>query len=145
MSEISVLLYTALRTDVTLQGLLDSAIIGGVDFYFIWNSTLVPSTIATDSSNEYEVTSSMKTINFYLLEPEDLTLSYGEQIFTINCRGPEEEDAKNIQNAGIDCLNRNLLGESEGFMTCSKQVVIPPSPGGDDNYNAPVEVTIKSR
>jgi hypothetical protein len=119
----------------------DAGVLASVDTYIdasqnvlpaIWKSMVVPSSF--DESG--------KSINYYLNQPTDGGLEYGNYTYTINCRALTEGLAEVIQRAVYTALNRLKSDVGRGFFRCSMRPPIPPA-DKTDNYNAIVEVLIR--
>jgi hypothetical protein len=84
-----------------------------------------------------------KTINYFMISPIDGALSYGDVTYNISCRANSLYDAQLIQKAVFDAMNR-AYSNTTGFFVCN---VLPPLEPRDktDNYNAPLEVRIKTK
>jgi hypothetical protein len=122
------------------------------------NSTAVKATISTfkDDTNatQYCIFNEMvlpefitqkdqpKTINYYRSAIVNGKLSYGFFFYTINCRADTIGDAEAIQIAVFNAINRK--SNDSVFFICDISPVIAPA-DATDNYNAPVEVQIKTR
>ena len=126
-----------------------SAITSLLDTYTDSGSTSVPALF--DAMVLPEDFTGSKSINFYINEPRNAALSFEVYVYTVNCRSDDysgtNTTSRDIADAVINTINQE--GNSEGglsdyYTTCSVLATIPPA-DGEDNYNTPIEVTIKLR
>lgn len=82
------------------------------------------------------------TINYYRVSPVDGGLNMLQTTYSINCRASVMADAEAIVSAIFDVVNRH--SNDSVYFVCSVLGVITPA-DETDVYNAPVEVTTKSR
>jgi len=123
-------IYNALnQADIT--GLLDTFKIGTTTHRALFADPVIP-TIFTGN----------KSINFYRLSPSNMANNYGEYIYTANCRAQTQGESIAIAKAVIDKINRANFPDC--FITCSVGVLLSPM-DETDNYNCPVEITLKKR
>jgi len=123
-----------LLNDPTITTLLDTYTDGASNTLpAIFYDEVIPSNVPD---------SVQKTINFYRASPIDGGLEYLDIGYTVNCRGAIKLDAENIQKAVFDIVNR--YNKDTYFLKAS---ILPNiSPANDrDNYNAPLEVQIKTK
>jgi hypothetical protein len=92
----------------------------------------------SDSSND--------TVNFYPVAPYAGGLNYDSQRWSISCRGSTNGEARTLAYAVKDALNRiNVtVGAYEYYGVADILPVIQPV-DETDNYNMPVELTIRRR
>jgi hypothetical protein len=128
--------------DSTVQSLVSTYVLVGTTCYMIYRGSKIPSSISTDTGN-YEPTVQDKTINHYRAGRIDGGKPIILTTDLIACRAYTENDAQNIQDAVFTALNRIKSDDDCSFFVCSKLQVIPPS-DSTDNYNAQVEVSVKS-
>ena len=119
-------IYTALnKTSIT--NLLDSYLTGKA----LFAEALMP-----------EAFTGSKSINFYMIASFNGGLEYKEYTYSISCRAATQGEAQTIAEAVFDEINRTSFGDH--YMVCRVNPVIPPR-DERDNYNVPVEVTLKTR
>ena len=83
-----------------------------------------------------------KSINFYMIASFNGGLEYKEYTYSISCRAATQGEAQAIAEAVFGEMNRTSFGDY--YMVCRVNPVIPPR-DERDNYNVPVEVTLKTR
>lgn len=129
-------IQTILYNNATVTALLSTYTdYNSVTKYAIFNDNVIPKW-----AQQYDLP---KTINYYSISPVDGGLNYGDIQYSISCRANEKYDAQLIQKAVFDVLNRKA-SNTTGFFICSALPVIEPV-DSTDNYNAPVEVRIKTK
>ncbi|GAG03676.1 unnamed protein product, partial [marine sediment metagenome] len=106
-------------------------------------NTDIPCIFANNVLPDWLESSITKTINYYRVTPINGGLEYGQLSYSVSCRANNSPDAETIQEAVFDALNRQQ-SSTDGFFICTALPVIPPA-DSTDNYNAPVEVQIKTR
>jgi len=129
-------IQTALLADSSVTSLLSTFVDSNtVTQYAIFNDGVMPKW-ATELSLP-------NTINYYRIGSVDGGLEYGDVRYSISCRGDELQDAEDIQYAVYTALNRHLSSLT-GFFICTALPTISPK-DSTDNYNAPIEVRIKTK
>ena len=99
--------------------------------YAIFNSLVVPADCE-----------GAKTINFYQLGPIDASSDERIAKYTCNCRAGTQQEALSIALVVVNEINREMY--SDYYLIC--QIGQPIRPQDDtDNFNYPVEITIKKR
>jgi len=83
-----------------------------------------------------------KSINFYSAIPFDPTLPHKEYGYTINCRANSYLDSQNLAEIVVNEINRSHY--TGYYIIVSVLATIQPE-NDLDNYNTPVEATIKQR
>lgn len=83
-----------------------------------------------------------KSINFYMINAYDASLDYKNYGYSINCRANDLDTSRSLAIAVIDEINRSNY--TDCYMVCTVLSTIPPT-DDTDNYNTPVEVTIKQQ
>ena len=136
-------IQSILYNDATIQSLVSTYTYSSTTYYMVFKGTLIPTKLNTDADSEYEPTVEESTINHYTGTPVDGSKPIVLTTVIISCRAFKETDAKNIQDAVFDALNRIKSTDKCTFTVCSKLPVIPPL-DETDNYNAQVEVSVKS-
>ena len=122
------ILYNILINDSTLVSLLDSYGTDPAIFYDV----IIP-----------EDMSGFKTINYYLVEPIDVSAVLIREVYILNCRADSKTSADAIAKQTAELLNRKTL-DINTFSTSKILTTIPPI-DNTDVYNTPVEITIKQR
>lgn len=119
-------IYSVLSGDSTVTGIAGTS---------IYDDRRIPD---GDSSND--------TINFYPVAPYSGGLEYDSQRWSISCRGATNVEARTLAKAVFDALNRiNItVGSYEYYGVADILPVIQPV-DETDNYNMPVELTIRRR
>ena len=119
-------IYTALnKTSIT--NLLDSYLSGKA----LFAEALMPESFTGN-----------KSINFYMATSFNGGLEYREYTYSVSCRAQTQGEAQTIAEAVFDEINRTSYGDY--YIVCRVNPVIPPR-DERDNYNVPVEITLKTR
>lgn len=118
-------LYTALNVSA-ITTLLDAYSSGYALF-----SGIIPGDFAGNES-----------INYYMSSPLNGGLEYELYRYTINCRSELHYTSRVMAKAVYDTLNR--VSDSTFNFVCQVLQTIPPV-DETDNFNTPVEITIKKR
>jgi hypothetical protein len=135
-------IQTILENDAAVKASVDTFTLSTNTKYMIFNGTRIPRTVPTDSG-PYEPTVNNKTINHYQMDPIDGFLKAFTTKHMVACRAFKETDAETIQTAVFNALNRVKSADGKSNFLCFKRPAIPPK-DGEDNYNAPVEITVRS-
>jgi len=133
-------LHRKLYNDTGVQSAVSNYEYQSSTYYMIFYSRLIPVTINTTAGN-YTPTLEDKTINYYRLDPVRGGIRPHFLNYSASCRAYTQYDAETIQDAVFTALNRKRHNKS--FFVCRKLAIIPPADQAD-NYNAPVEIMIKS-
>jgi hypothetical protein len=136
-------IQSLIYNDSTVQSLVTSYVQSTTTKYMIWQGSLIPKKVSTDTDSNYEPTPNDKTINHYTASNRDGGKPIVLTTQIVSCRAYKETDATDIQDAVFDALNRIKSDDNCSFFVCSKLPVIPPA-DSTDNYNAQVEVSVKS-
>jgi len=135
-------IQTILEADTDTVNAVDSFTKSSTSVPMIFIGTLIPDNVSTDTGN-LDIDISKKTINHYRAG----SISGGSMIvnttYSVSCRSANEYDAETIQSACYSALNRVRSSDGKYFFVASKLPVIPPA-DKTDNYNAPVELTVKA-
>ena len=123
-------LFTALNVSAVTTG-LDNYVVGEDTYKALFGSNVLPSDFSGD-----------KSINFYMSLPYNASTMVPEYGYTINCRAETFNESRTIAQSVVDNINRESY--SDYFLICSVLATLPPA-DDRDNYNTPVEVTIKNR
>jgi hypothetical protein len=137
-------IQTLLENDPTIQGLVTSYVQSTTTKYMIWNYTQIPTKVSTDTDPNYEPTVQDKTINHYTSSSQSGGAPFVQTVQTVSCRAYYEDDSIAIRNAVHNVLNKVRSSDGCSLFYCVKQPVIPPS-NSEDNYNAQVFVSVKTK
>ena len=119
-------LYEALNV-TSITDLLEDFLTGKSLFV----GSLVPQAFTGDAS-----------INFYMINPRNFGDSFEEYVYSVNCRDSSYTLSRTLAQAAIAAINR--LNSSNYYIVCNLLATIPPA-DDTDNYNTPIEATIKLR
>jgi hypothetical protein len=119
-------IYTALNV-TAITDLIDDYNLGPA----LFDDQVIP--------QDFEGTAS---INFYMNAMYNGGLEADQITYTVNCRDIDSTKSRIIAKAVFDTLNRVFYANC--FMICGVLGTIPPV-DDTDNYNTPVEITIKQR
>jgi hypothetical protein len=97
----------------------------------LFQGTLIPQDFTLD-----------KSINIYMSGIYNAALEYDQYLYNISCRDKTETGSKTIAGAVITEINR--VHYPDYYIVCSVLETIPPQ-DQTDNYNTPIEATIKAR
>lgn len=136
-------IQSILYNDAAVQAAVSSFVQSSTTIYMIWNYTLLPTKITTDSNSDYELTVQDKTINHYTSSPVSGSSPIVQTVQTVSCRAYTEDDAAAISTAVYNALNKVRSADGCSLFVCTKNPIIPPS-GSDDNYNSQIFVSVKS-
>lgn len=136
-------IQTLIYNDATVQSIVTNYTLSSATYYMVAQGTLFPSSIQTDTDAVYEPEVTDNTINHYTVSPVDGGKPIVLTTHMVVCRAYLETDAVDMQTAVFDALNRVRSADEKSFFVCSKLPVIPPY-DKTDNYNAQVEVSVKS-
>lgn len=82
------------------------------------------------------------SINYYLITSAGGSVPYGQYNYSASCRGISKSDSRTLAQAVKDGINRKSYGDY--YIVASIQQSLPPQ-DDTDNYNTPVEITLKTR
>lgn len=132
-----------LSENATVQGLVNSFLVGTFTTYAIFDQSTIPDIIDTDSG-QLELTVQDKTINHMPNSNLSGGLDYVDMTRQVSCRAYTEYEATQIQEACFNALNRNVSQDGNVFFVCESLPAIPAQ-NSVDNFNAPLVVRIIDR
>jgi len=97
----------------------------------VWYDYVVPDTGKNDS-----------VINYYRVAGVDLSLSYLQTSYSVNCRAADMATAEEIAKAVKNVLSRRY--NKAVYFSATLLPVLPPA-DVTDGYNAPIDVIVRGR